>query len=141
MSKIDALTKTLEGVETVSVIHAAFDEKPHVVAMVEVKKSSSFIRKCEVAFVKTNSINDAWWKNEGVTPMFPEKGCRSTSVGDRNYDGESVMNEKLKAMREASLIEEINSNSLQIEQLSEDVRGLMYAIRDLTEQLAVKEAA
>jgi len=43
------------------------------------------------------------------------------------------MNEKLKAMREASLIEEINSNSLQIEQLSEDVRGLMYAIRDLTE--------
>ena len=82
MSKIDALTKTLEGVETVSVIHAAFDEKPHVVAMVEVKKSSSFIRKCEVAFVKTNSIHDAWWKNEGVTPMFPEKGCRSTSVGD-----------------------------------------------------------
>ena len=51
------------------------------------------------------------------------------------------MNEKLKAMREASLIEEINSNSLQIEQLSEDVRGLMYAVRDLTEQLAVKEAA
>jgi hypothetical protein len=43
------------------------------------------------------------------------------------------MNEKLKAMREASLIEEINSNSLQIEQLSEDVRGLMYAIRDLME--------
>ena len=74
--------KTYEGVETVSVIHAAFDEKPHVVAMVEVKKSSSFIRKCEVAFVKTNSINDAWWKNEGVTSMFPEKGCRSTSVGD-----------------------------------------------------------
>ena len=43
------------------------------------------------------------------------------------------MNEKLKAMREASLIEEINSNSLQIEQLSEDVRGLTYAIRDLME--------
>tara|TARA_Y100000389_G_scaffold188212_1_gene210530 strand:- start:451 stop:627 length:177 start_codon:yes stop_codon:yes gene_type:complete len=31
------------------------------------------------------------------------------------------------------LIEEINSNSLQIEQLSEDVRGLTYAIRDLME--------
>jgi hypothetical protein len=28
---------------------------------------------------------------------------------------------------------------LQIEQLSEDVRGLMYAVRDLTEQLALKE--
>ena len=31
------------------------------------------------------------------------------------------------------LIEEINCNSLQIEQLSEDVRGLTYAIRDLME--------
>jgi hypothetical protein len=39
------------------------------------------------------------------------------------------------------LIEEIKCNSLQMEQLSEDVRGLMYAVRDLTEQLAVKEAA
>ena len=51
------------------------------------------------------------------------------------------MKAQLKTMREVALIEEINSNSLQIEQLSEDVRGLMYAIRDLTEQLAVKEAA
>ena len=51
------------------------------------------------------------------------------------------MNTQLKTMREVALIEEIKSNSLQIEQLSEDVRGLMYAIRDLTEQLAVKEAA
>ena len=51
------------------------------------------------------------------------------------------MNEKLKTMREVALLEEIKSNSLQMEQLSEDVRGLMYAIRDLTEQLAVKEAA
>ena len=31
------------------------------------------------------------------------------------------------------LIEVIISNSLQIEQLSEDVRGLTYAIRDLME--------
>ena len=51
------------------------------------------------------------------------------------------MNAQLKTMREVALIEEINSNSLQIEQLSDDVRGLMYAIRDLTEQLAMKEAA
>ena len=51
------------------------------------------------------------------------------------------MNEKLKAMRESSLIEEIKSNSLQMEQLSEDVRGLMYAIRDLTEQLSLKKVA
>ena len=44
-------------------------------------------------------------------------------------------------MTKKELIEEIKSNSLQIEQLSEDVRGLMYAVRDLTEQLAMKEAA
>ena len=50
------------------------------------------------------------------------------------------MNEKLKAMRESSLIEEIKSNSLQMEQLSEDVRGLMYAVRDLTEQLTLKNS-
>jgi hypothetical protein len=51
------------------------------------------------------------------------------------------MNEKLKTMREIALLDEIKSNSLQIEQLSEDIRGLMYAIRDLTEQLAIKETA
>ena len=32
-----------------------------------------------------------------------------------------------------ALKEEILGNSLQIEQLSEDVRGLMYAVRDLAE--------
>lgn len=51
------------------------------------------------------------------------------------------MNAQLKTMREVALLEEIKSNSLQMEQLSEDVRGLMYAVRDLTEQLAVKDAA
>jgi|TARA_R110000737_G_scaffold56694_2_gene81337 hypothetical protein len=82
--KSEALMATLLGSnkEMVSVIHSAFDETPRVVAMVEVNKSASFIKKCEVAFVKTNTINDAWWRNEGVTPMFPENGCRSTSVGD-----------------------------------------------------------
>jgi hypothetical protein len=44
-------------------------------------------------------------------------------------------------MTKKELIEEIKSNSLQMEQLSEDVRGLMYAVRDLTEQLAMKKAA
>ena len=82
MSKIDKLMKTYEGVETVSVIHAAFGEKPHVVAMVEVSAKMSTNEKLEKAFMLTNSINDAWWNNEGVTPMFPDKGCRSTSVGD-----------------------------------------------------------
>jgi len=41
----------------------------------------------------------------------------------------------LKELRISSLIEEITSNSLQIEQLSSDVRALMYAVRDLTEQV------
>ena len=82
ISKIDALTKTLEGVETVSVIHAAFDEKSHVVAMIEVSSKLTTTEKLEKAFMLTNSVHDAWWNNEGVTPMFPEKGCRSTSVGD-----------------------------------------------------------
>ncbi len=82
MSKIDALMKTYEGVDTVSVIHAAFDETPHVVAMVEVSAKMSTNEKLEKAFMLTNSINDAWWNNEGVTPMFGDKGCRSTSVGD-----------------------------------------------------------
>mgnify|MGYP001207468288 CR=1 FL=1 len=36
--KSEALMKTFEGVETVSVIHAAFDETPHTVALVEVSK-------------------------------------------------------------------------------------------------------
>ena len=44
----------------------------------------------------------------------------------------------LKELRISSLIEEITSNSLQIEQLSSDVRELMYAVRDLTEQVDVK---
>jgi hypothetical protein len=82
MSKIDALTKTLNGVEMLSVIHSAFEETPRVVAMVECDKTLSTTGMLEFAFMKTNSINDAWYNNKGVTPMFPDKGCRSTSVGD-----------------------------------------------------------
>ena len=37
---------------------------------------------CEIAFMKSNSIDNAWWHNEEVTKMFDGKGCRSTSVGD-----------------------------------------------------------
>ena len=35
------------------------------------------------------------------------------------------------------LKEELNSNSLQMEQLSEDVRSLMYAVQGLTEVIDV----
>ena len=80
----EALTKNLEKTfkEKVAVIHAAFDEEPRTVAFVEVPKNVSVDQKLETAFRLTNSINHAWWENEDVTPMFPEQGCRSTSVGD-----------------------------------------------------------
>ena len=77
---LDALLKTYEGVESVAVIHS--DEKTSTVAFVEVSAKMSTDEKLERAFMLTNSVEDAWWNNEGVTPMFDGKGCRSTSVGD-----------------------------------------------------------
>jgi len=83
-NKSEALMATLLGKEKemVSVIQSDFEDSPRLVAMVEVDKSASVESKCEDAFVKTNTINMPWWRNEGVTPMFPNKTCRSTSVGD-----------------------------------------------------------
>ena len=68
--------------EKVAVIHSAFDEKPTTVAFVEVAKELSDEEKCEIAFKKTNTIEKAWWENEGVTYVGQEKTCRSTSTGD-----------------------------------------------------------
>ena len=84
MSKIDALTDTLLGktTEKVAVIHAAFENAPTTVAFVEIDAALPLRKKLEIAFVKTNSINDGWWRNEGVTKMFAGGTCRSTSVGD-----------------------------------------------------------
>ena len=79
--KTDALIKTLTK-ESVAVIHSAFEDNPRTVAMVKVDKTMTDNEKLEVAFKLTNSINDAWWNNAEVTEMFPEKSCRSTSVGD-----------------------------------------------------------
>ena len=80
----EALTKNFEKtfMEKVAGIHAAFGEDPRTVAFVEVPKNVVVDQKLETAFRLTNSVNHAWWENEGVTPMFPEQGCRSTSVGD-----------------------------------------------------------
>ena len=84
--KLGALLDTLEDVknpkEKVSVIHSAFEDNPRTVAFVKVNKSLSIAEKLDIAFVKTNSINEAWWDNEEVTAMFPNKTCRSTSAGD-----------------------------------------------------------
>ena len=68
--------------EKVAVIHSEFEDNSRTVAFVEVDKSLSIEEKLDIAFVKTNSINEAWWDNKEVTAMFPNKTCRSTSVGD-----------------------------------------------------------
>ena len=84
MSKIDALTKTLYGDETekIAVIHAAFKDAPRTVAFVEVEKALPVRKKLEIAFVKTNTVNEAWWRNDGVEYVGPSATCRSTSVDD-----------------------------------------------------------
>ena len=69
--------------EKVAVIHCAFGDTPHTVAFVHVDKGLLETEKCDKAFMLTNSIDKAWWENEEVTPMFPNDGCRSTSVGDQ----------------------------------------------------------
>ena len=79
--KTEALMSNF-GKEEVAVIHSAFEDTPRTVALVKIDKSLSVSEKLEIAFTKTNSINDAWWNNEGVTTMFPDKVCRSTCVGD-----------------------------------------------------------
>ena len=84
MDKIDALTKTLLGktTEKVTVIHAAFEDAPTTVAFVEVEAALPIRKKLEIAFVKTNTITEAWFRNDGVTYIGPAPTCRSTSVGD-----------------------------------------------------------
>ena len=79
-SKKEALMKTLLY-ETDAVIHV-IDKGAATVALVDVEKGATEISKLETAFMKTNSISDAWWNNEGITKMFDGKACRSTSVGD-----------------------------------------------------------
>ena len=81
MSKTDALMKNLLY-EKVAVIHAAYEDVPETVAFVEVKKDATTAEKLETAFMKTNSIENAWWNNEGVTKMFGGATCRSTMTGD-----------------------------------------------------------
>ena len=81
MNKTEALMKNLLY-EKVTVIHAAEDGAPTTVAFVEVKKDATTAEKLEAAFMKPNSITDAWWNNEGVTKMFAGAACRSTMTGD-----------------------------------------------------------
>ena len=80
-SKKDALMKNLLY-ETAAVIHVGEGGRPATVALVEVEKAGTDMKKLETAFMKTNSITSAWWTNEGITKMFGGATCRSTSVGD-----------------------------------------------------------
>jgi hypothetical protein len=84
INKIDALTKTLyaDKTEKVAVIHAAFEDAPTTVAFVEIDAALPIRKKLEIAFVKTNTINEVWWRNDGVTYIGTGPTCRSTSVGD-----------------------------------------------------------
>ena len=82
MSKLIDNYDKMYNKEMVSVIHTAFEDIPRVVAMVWVNSKNSITEKLDKAFMLTNSINDAWWNNKEVTPMFPDATCRSTSVGD-----------------------------------------------------------
>tara|TARA_B100000287_G_C20225281_1_gene619815 strand:- start:58 stop:378 length:321 start_codon:yes stop_codon:yes gene_type:complete len=82
----ESLMKNFESLnkEKVAVIHSDYRDgvAPTTVAFVEVDKLLSDEQKCEKAFMLTNSIEDGWWNNDGVTPMFDGGGCRSTSSGD-----------------------------------------------------------
>ena len=75
MNKTEALMKNLLY-EKVAVIRA-YEDVPETVAFVEVKKDATTAEKLETAFMKTNSITDAWWNNEGVTKMFAGAACRT----------------------------------------------------------------
>ena len=84
--KLDALLGTLEGVknpkETVAVIHDNGPAGVNTVAFVECPANLTTPEKLEFAFMKTNSINDAWYNNTEVLKMFDGDGCRSTMTGD-----------------------------------------------------------
>ena len=80
-TKTEALMKTLTTEEVV-VIHAALEDRPRAVALIPMDKSLSLKNKLEKAFMITNSIDDAWYKNKLLRYIGPEKFCRSTMVGD-----------------------------------------------------------
>ena len=71
--------------EKVAVIHKSqFKEdpigEPYVVAFVWVNKFLTIEQKLEKAYMLTNSIDDAWWKNKEVEALHK---TRSTSAGDQ----------------------------------------------------------
>ena len=82
--KLDALLTTLEKKDAIkcAVIHAAYEDAPRTVALIEFPPDMSESDMLERAFMYTNSVNASWYTGEKVTYVGPEKACRSTSVGD-----------------------------------------------------------
>ena len=81
MNKI--LQKNLNKVtkETVYIIQKDWkDGGEKIVAEVYVDKNLSLSQKIDQAFMLTNSIDNAWWKNDNVHALY---NSRSTSVGDK----------------------------------------------------------
>lgn len=65
--------------------------------MVEELKTVTYVHVATVntddldyAYERTNTIDNYWWDNEGVTKHFTAEGCRSTSCGDILMDGDKV---------------------------------------------------
>tara|TARA_B100000242_G_scaffold285159_1_gene249275 strand:- start:12 stop:317 length:306 start_codon:yes stop_codon:yes gene_type:complete len=78
------------AVEQISVIHEAYEDEPQLVAWVEVPKDATAEKKLSMAYMLTNSIDEGWWENEEVTPLFSGEGCRSTCIGDKVWIGTDV---------------------------------------------------
>ena len=68
--------------QDVAVFHTDEEGNSDIVAYVSVNKNLSTSKKLEEAFMKTNTISSAWWRNEEITTTFAGNSCRSTSVGD-----------------------------------------------------------
>ena len=82
--------------EGVTVLHAESNEKYVPVALVKVPKYMTTEEKLNFAYMKTNSIDDAWWNNEEVDKLFNGAACRSTYLGDMLLvDGEKYLCKKV----------------------------------------------
>ena len=77
------------AVEQILVIHEAYEDEPQLVAWVEVPKDATVTKKLSMTYMLTNSIDEGWWENEEVTPLFSGEGCRSTCIGDKVWIGGS----------------------------------------------------
>jgi hypothetical protein len=82
--KLEALLSTLGGKDATkcAVIHAAYEDTPRTVALIDFPADMAEKDMLERAFMYTNSINASWYTGNKVEYIGPGKACRSTSVGD-----------------------------------------------------------